>query len=88
MGSVTPRLEKFNYMHNNPVRHGLGSSPGEWVYSSWRFYFLQDASSMEMDRAGISVRVSALGSPFGSSQTPKNGGLRQPAPVLKMHRLA
>ena len=46
------RLEKLNYMHNNPVQRGLVSSPGDWAWSSWRFYFLQDTSLLTMDRVG------------------------------------
>ncbi len=46
------RQEKLNYMHNNPVKRGLVSSPGDWPWSSWRFYFLQDASILRMDRLG------------------------------------
>jgi putative transposase len=42
--------EKLNYMHNNPVKRALVSSPGDWPWSSWRFYFLQDASLLPMDR--------------------------------------
>jgi putative transposase len=44
------RLEKLDYMHSNPVRRRLVSSPGDWPWSSWRFYFLGDRSTMEMDR--------------------------------------
>ena len=44
--------EKLNYMHNNPVKRGLVRSPGDWPWSSWRFYFLQDASILRMDRLG------------------------------------
>jgi putative transposase len=32
--------EKLDYMHNNPVRRGLAASPGDWPWSSWRFYYL------------------------------------------------
>jgi len=42
------RREKLNY--NNPVKRGLVSSPGDWPWSSWRFYFLHDASVLRMDR--------------------------------------
>ena len=42
------RREKLNC--NNPVRRGLVSSPGDWPWSSWRFYFLRDASLLAMDR--------------------------------------
>ena len=44
--------EKLDYMHNNPLKRGLVSSPGGWPWSSWRFYFLQDASLLRMDRLG------------------------------------
>jgi putative transposase len=42
--------EKLDYMHNNPVKRGLVSAPGDWPWSSWRFYFWQDASILRMDR--------------------------------------
>ncbi len=48
--SEAKRREKLNYMHNNPVKRGLASSPGDWPWSSWRFYFRQDASGLRMDR--------------------------------------
>ncbi len=44
------KLEKLNYMHNNPVKRGLVTVPGEWPWSSWRFYYLEDASLLPMDR--------------------------------------
>ena len=44
------QLEKLDCMHNNPVTRRLVSSPGEWPWSSWRFYFLQDESIIAMDR--------------------------------------
>jgi putative transposase len=50
--SEKKRQEKLNYMHNNPVKRGLVSSPGDWPWSSWRFYFLEDASILRMDRLG------------------------------------
>ena len=31
-------LEKIEYIHANPVRRGLVEHPGDWLYSSWRFY--------------------------------------------------
>jgi len=42
--------EKLSYMHNNPVKRGLVKEPGDWPWSSWRYYFLQDASVLAMDR--------------------------------------
>ena len=44
------KLEKLNYMHQNPVKRGLVKEPGDWPWSSWRFYFLDDASILAMDR--------------------------------------
>jgi putative transposase len=41
---------KLDYMHNNPVTRGLVSAPGDWPWSSGRFYYGQDASILRMDR--------------------------------------
>ncbi len=43
-------LEKLNYMHGNPVKRGLVSSPDQWLWSSFRFYYLDDWSVLSMDR--------------------------------------
>jgi putative transposase len=43
-------MEKLDYMHNNPVMKGLVSSPDQWPWSSFRFYYLNDASVLSMDR--------------------------------------
>ncbi len=48
--SEKKRLEKLDHMHQNPVKRGLVKSPGEWAWSSWRFYFLHDASILARDR--------------------------------------
>ena len=37
-------------MHNNPVRRGLVAQPGDWPWSSWRYYYLDDSSVLAMDR--------------------------------------
>ena len=50
--SEKKRLEKLNYMHNNPVKQGLVSSPDQWPWSSFRFYYLNDSSILSMDRVG------------------------------------
>ena len=44
------QLEKLDYMHNNPVKRRLVKEPGEWPWSSWRFYYWEDASLLAMDR--------------------------------------
>jgi putative transposase len=42
--------EKLDYMHNNPVVRGLAAQPGDWPWSSWRYYYLEDSSVLAMDR--------------------------------------
>jgi len=42
--------EKLDYMHNNPVERRLVEKPGDWPWSSWRFYYLQDSAVLAMDR--------------------------------------
>ena len=42
--------EKLDYMHADPVKRGLVSSPEEWLWSSFRFYYLNDSSVLRMDR--------------------------------------
>jgi hypothetical protein len=44
--------EKLDWMYNNPVVRGLVKSPGEWAWSSWRFYYLEDDSILCVDRMG------------------------------------
>jgi putative transposase len=48
--SEKKRLEKLKYMHGNPVKRGLVSSPDQWPWSSFRFYNLGDESLLKMDR--------------------------------------
>jgi putative transposase len=42
--------EKIDYIHNNPVARGLVDHPGDWRWSSWRFYYREDRSGLVMDR--------------------------------------
>jgi len=42
--------EKLNDLYNNLVKRGLVKEPGDWPWSSWRYYFLQRASLQAMDR--------------------------------------
>ncbi|MDR3678173.1 MAG: hypothetical protein P4N24_22010 [Acidobacteriota bacterium] len=41
--------EKIDYIHNNPVARGLVAHPGDWPWSSWRFYYREDRSLLAMD---------------------------------------
>ena len=47
--SEKKRLEKLNYMPGNPVKRRLVSSPEQWPWSSFRYYYLQDASLLSLD---------------------------------------
>jgi putative transposase len=31
-------LSVIEYIHNNPIRRGLSVTPGQWKWSSWRYY--------------------------------------------------
>ena len=46
----TKTREKLDYMHHNPVKRRLVSSPDQWRWSSFRFYYLNDSSVLAMDR--------------------------------------
>jgi len=43
------RVEKLRYMHRNPVKRGLVGSPEEWRWSSYRFYFLDEAGPVRVN---------------------------------------
>jgi REP element-mobilizing transposase RayT len=47
--SEKKRLEKLTHRHGNPVKRGLVPSPDPWPWSSFRFYYLHDASVLAMD---------------------------------------
>ena len=41
--STRKRIEKLRYMHRNPVKRGLVSSPEQWPWSSFRTYAYGEA---------------------------------------------
>ncbi|MGD0009969.1 MAG: hypothetical protein ABSE93_15655 [Terriglobia bacterium] len=43
-------LNHLHYMHNNAVKRALVKHPGDWSWSSWRFYFCNDGSILSMDK--------------------------------------
>ena len=55
------RVEKLRYMHRNPVKRGLVSSPEEWRWSSYRFYFFGEAGRVRVNEGWgkISFRAPA-----------------------------
>jgi len=46
--------QKLNYIHRNPVRAGLVSSPESYPYSSYRNYVCGDESLIQIDREWLS----------------------------------
>lgn len=42
-------MQKIEYIHSNPVRHGLVDTPEHWRYSSSRNYLLNDHSVIPID---------------------------------------
>ena len=48
----TPKkhMEKLDDRHSNPVTARLVTSPDQWPWSSFRFYYLQDSTLLAMDR--------------------------------------
>ena len=52
------RVEKLRYMHRNPVKRGLVSTPEQWRWSSYRFYLLDEAGPVRVNEgwAEISFR--------------------------------
>jgi putative transposase len=43
-------LEKIRYCHNNPVRRGLVTEPGEWMWSSYNCYCGAEDVPLRVDR--------------------------------------
>jgi REP element-mobilizing transposase RayT len=51
--SILTVREKIIYCHNNPVRRGLVGNPGDWLWSSYRWY--QGGSNSPLDIDGIEL---------------------------------
>jgi putative transposase len=43
-------FEKLHYMHMNPVKRGLVDDPGQWKWSSYRFYQFGETGRCTPDR--------------------------------------
>jgi putative transposase len=43
------RVEKLRYMHRNPVKRALVTSPEQWRWSSYRFYLLEEAGPVRVN---------------------------------------
>ena len=40
---------KLRYLHRNPVKRGLVAEPGDWKWSSFRHYALQEKGTVEIE---------------------------------------
>jgi putative transposase len=55
MWTTKKRVEKLRYMHRNPVKRGLVSSPEQWRWSSYRFYLLDEAGSVRVNEGWTKI---------------------------------
>ncbi len=48
--SERKRIEKLKYIHRNPVKRGLVLRPEEWKWSSYRYYMLDEKTTLTVTR--------------------------------------
>jgi len=53
------RVEKLRYMHRNPVKRGLVNSPEQWRWSSYRFYFMDEAGPVRVNEGWTRISFAA-----------------------------
>ena len=53
--SQKKRVEKLQYMHNNPVKRELVASPEQWRWSSYRFYELQEPGLVRVNEGWAEI---------------------------------
>lgn len=49
------RVEKLRYIHRNPVKRGLVSSPEQWRWSRYRFYLLDEAGPVRVNEGWTEI---------------------------------
>jgi putative transposase len=49
------RVEKLRYMHRNPVKRALAGAPERWRWSSYRFYFLDEAGAVRVNEGWTEI---------------------------------
>jgi len=49
------RIEKLRYIHRNPVRRGLVTSPEQWPWSSFRWYLSRERGPVNIHNTDILV---------------------------------
>ena len=53
--SEKKRIEKLRYMHRNPVKRGLVLKPGQWKWSSFRWYASGEDGVVKLNEWGLAV---------------------------------
>ncbi len=53
--TTNKRVEKLRYIHRNPVKRGLVSTPEEWRWSSYRFYLLDEAGPVRVNEGWTEI---------------------------------
>ena len=51
------RIEKLKYMHRNPVARGLVENPEDWIWSSYRFYLLDEEGPVRINEEWTGIRL-------------------------------
>jgi putative transposase len=59
--SEAKRIDKLRYIHRNPVRRGLVSSPEQWPWSSFRHYVSGIEGAVEIESQWTARRREQLG---------------------------
>ena len=49
----------MRYMHRNPVKRGLVNAPEQWRWSSYRFYFMDDAGPVRVNEGWTRISFAA-----------------------------
>jgi len=47
------RIEKLNYMHQNPVKRGLVTQPDHWTWSSYRSYAFGETGPVQINQRQV-----------------------------------
>ena len=68
--------EKLNYVHNNPVRAGLASAPGDYRWSSYKLYFGTSTLGESISSPYIALGADAPRYPAGAD-APRHARFRR-----------
>ncbi len=59
--SERKRIEKLRYMHRNPIKRGLVTSPEQWEWSSFRHYLTGEGGRVEIESEITAARRERMG---------------------------